>query len=212
LEARRALGGRNRLPAAGSLLACVALASCGGGERQDEDEPEGRFPVEVVEARFPAEQQLAKTSKLAITVRNAGDRTIPNVGVTLNGLGRRKDDPDLSDPTRPIFVINGKPREIGGLPESQEESPAGCDTAYVNTWACGRLRPGQERTFEWTVTAVQAGPYRISYRVNAGLDGKAKAVDADGGSPRGRFTGSISDVPPQTRVADDGKTIVRGTR
>jgi len=41
----------------------------------------------------------------------------------------------------------------------------------VNTWACGHLKPGAIRTFKWGVTAVQAGPYKLSYRVAAGLDG-----------------------------------------
>jgi hypothetical protein len=66
--------------------------------------------------------------------------------------------------------------------------------------------------FEWTVTAVEAGPFTISYTVAAGLDGKAKAEDPSGGIPRGSFAGTVSDVPPQARVADDGHTIIHGTR
>jgi hypothetical protein len=196
------------------VLAGVALfAGCGGGERQDEDEPEGDFEVEVSRASFPQKQRLAQSSDLVITVRNAGDRTIPNVAVTVEGFDFRKDDATLADPERPQFVVNGLPREIGGFPEAKDATPLGCDTAYVNTWACGRLKAGAERSFRWSVTAVKAGDYRISYSVAAGLDGKAKAVGAAaGGAPSGSFTGTVSDEAPEVRVADDGKTVVEGTR
>jgi hypothetical protein len=195
-----------------ACLAPLAAAACGGGERQDADEPEGRYQVDVVKASFPERQKLAKRSELVITVRNSGSKTVPNVAVTVDGFDERKRDPDLADPDRPVFVINGRPREIGGFPESQDRAPVGCDTAYVNTWACGRLRPADERAFRWSVTAVEAGPFRLRYTVAAGLDGKARAVDADGGRPTGVFSGTISDTPPQTRVAEDGKTVIQGTR
>jgi hypothetical protein len=193
-------------------VAAILMAGCGGQERQDENEPEGTFEVEVVNASFPQDQKLAKRSDLVIEVRNTGDRPVPNIGVTVDGFDERKDDPDLADPSRPVFVINGVPKEIGGFPESQEAAPRGCETAYVNTWACGRLKPGDTRTFRWSVTAVEAGPDRIRYEVNAGLDGKAKARDSGGGRPTGVFVGTISDEPPETRVADDGRTVIRGTR
>jgi hypothetical protein len=195
------------------LLLAAAVAGCGGAERQDEDEPEGRFAMEVVRATFPEDQKLAKRSNLVITVRNAGRKTVPNVAVTVDGFNFSKPDPELADPERPQFVINGVPREIGGFPESKEAAPLGCDTAYVNTWACGPLRAGRERTFRWSVTAVKAGAFDIRWRVAAGLDGKAKAVSAGGdGAPRGSFSGTVSDKAPQVRVADDGKTVVEGTR
>jgi hypothetical protein len=195
------------------LAAGLAFTGCGGAERQDEDEPEGEFAVEVVRASFPEDQKLAKSSRLEITLRNAGDRTIPNLAVTVDGFNFRKPDPELADPERPQFVMNGVPKEIGGFPESKEASPLGCDTAYVNTWACGPLRAGRERTFRWSVTAVQAGEFKIGWEVAAGLDGKAKAVTAGGGgAPRGSFSGNVSDEAPDVRVADDGRTVVEGTR
>lgn len=191
----------------------LASAGCGGGERQDENEPEGNFPVEVVRATFPEDQKLAKSSDMVVTVRNAGDDTIPNIAVTVDGFDKRKADPDLADPSRPVFALNGVQVEIAGFPEAKDASPRGCDTAYVNTWACGPLKPDEERTFRWSVTAVQAGDFKIDWRVAAGLDGKAKAVAAGGGPvPRGQFSGTISDEAPDVRVADDGKTIVSGTR
>jgi hypothetical protein len=196
-----------------TALCLLAVAGCGGGERQDENEPEGNFPVEVVAAQFPENQKLAKSSKLELTVRNAGDRTIPNIAMTVNGFDRRTTAPDVADANRPVFALNGVQVEIAGFPEAKDASPRGCDSAYVNTWACGPLSPGAEKTFRWSVTAVHAGDFKINWRVAAGLDGKAKAVAPGGGpAPRGIFSGTVSDVAPDVRVADDGKTIVSGTR
>ena len=65
----------------------------------------------------------------------------------------------------------------------------------------------------WKVTAVKAGPYKVSWRVAAGLNGKAKAVAAGGGqAPTGSFSGTVSRAAPKVRVADDGKTVVTETR
>jgi hypothetical protein len=200
-----------RRSAIGCAVVVLALGGCGGTKTQDENEPEGNFPLEVVNASFPGDQKLAKRSDLRITVRNAGSETVPNVAVTVDGLTERRDNPDLADPERPIFVINGVQTDIGGLPEAKEAAPRGCETAYVNTWACGPLRPGRERTFHWSVTAVEARDYKVSYRVAAGLDGKARAIPSSG-RLTGTFAGKVSDEAPDTRVADDGKTIIRGTR
>ena len=202
------------LEARGIVLVClIAVVGCGGGERQDEDEPEGNFAVEVVSSEFPAKQKLAQSSNLVITVRNAGDEVVPNVAVTLEGLDYRSTQPDVANSSRPQFAVNGVPREIGGFPEAKDATPLGCDTAYVNTWACGPLKPGVERTFVWKVTAVKAGPYKLSWRVAAGLNGKAKAVASGGGAaPSGTFTGTVSNEAPDVRIADDGKTVVNETR
>ena len=196
-----------------ACLCALALGSCGGDERQDANEPEGEFRVRVVDASFPSSQRLAKRSTLKITVENAeARRTVPNIAVTVRGCDTRLADPDQADPARPVFVINGDPKEIGGYPEAKEQAPAGGETVYSGTWALGRLPPGRRRTFEWRVTAVRAGSFRLSYEVAAGLDGKARAVGPDGGPVRGRFTGRVDDRAPDTRVADDGRTVGEGTR
>jgi hypothetical protein len=191
----------------------IAVAGCGGGQRQDANEPEGHFAVEVVSSTFPEQQKLAQSSNLAITVRNAGRETVPNIALTVTGLNFRSTQPNVADAERPRFAVNGLPRKIGGFPEAKDATPVGCDTAYVNTWACGPLKPGDERTFVWNVTAVKAGPYKVAWRVAAGLNGKALAVAAGGGpAPSGTFAGSVSRAAPKVRVADDGKTVVTGTR
>jgi hypothetical protein len=207
LEARR-----KRFAGGIALAGLIAVGGCGGGERQDANEPEGNFAVQVVNATFPQKQKLAQSSELVITVRNTGKEVVPNLAVTVKGLSFRATQPGLSDPERPRFALNGIQRDIGGFPEAKDGSPPGCDTAYVNTWACGPLKPGRETTLTWKVTAVKAGPYEITWRVAAGLNGKAKAVATGGGAPTGSFAGSVSRAAPKVRIADDGKTVVTETR
>ena len=181
-----------------AALACAALvAGCGGGgARQDADEPSGNYKVQVVEAKFPDHQSLAKRSTMTITVKNVDSKTIPNVAVTVKSFDQTKNDPTLADPRRPQFIVN--------------RGPAGGDTAYVGTSALGPLKPGETKTFKWDVTAVVAGKYNLKYAIAAGLDGKAKAILAGGGLPKGEFTGTISNKAPNAKVADDGKTVVTG--
>jgi hypothetical protein len=202
-------------------LAVLVLAACGTGPRQDAKEPSGRFPIDVTSATFPTSQKLAKTTKLVIAIRNAGSKTLPNPSVTVSGLDKRRDDPRLADPIRPVFALNGQPEKVADLPEATEGGPKGCLTrsggtpdapAMSSVWACGPLKPGRTRTFRWSLTAVQAGAFKISWRVSAGLYGKAKAVSAGGSPLSGQFVGTISNKPPQTRVSDNGRSIVNGTR
>jgi hypothetical protein len=178
-------------------FASLVAAGCGSsGPRQDADEPSGSYKVQIVDAKFPTKQSLAKRSIMQITVKNVDTKTIPNVAVTVKSFDQRSNDPNLADPRRPQFVVNTGPR--------------GGDTAYVGTSALGPLGPGQTKTFKWDVTAVIAGDYNLKYAVAAGLNGKAKAVLAGGGTPTGAFTGHISSKAPQAHVADDGSTIVKG--
>lgn len=191
----------------------LALAGCTKNVRQDSKEPKGNFSAEVVEASFPKKQALAKRSRIVLTVRNTSKKTMPNVSITLHGLDYRTTQPDVADPRRPRFVINGAPRRIGGFAESQDASPGGGQTALVDTWALGSLRPGRQKTFRWGVTAVKSGPYKLSYIVNAGLQRGARAIDSNTNRTlRGRFAGTVAQKPPQTRIADDGHTVIENTR
>ena len=73
-------------------LAGLALAGC-GSERQDEDEPEGEFTLEIVEASFPARQTTAQHATMRIAVRNTDDRDRPNLAVTIDTEGPGGGDP-----------------------------------------------------------------------------------------------------------------------
>jgi hypothetical protein len=186
------------------LAILVLIAGCGGAPRQDEDEPAGSFKLEVTGARFPATQSISETAQMVVRVHNADSKTVPNVAVTVEtdpgkegesaaAFGQRVEDSRLSDPERPVWIVN--------------EGPAGGDSAATNTWALGSLRAGQTKTFVWKVTAVAPGEYTIRYRVAPGLDGKAKLVA--GARTRGAFKVTIDDKPVPARVDDDGN-VVRG--
>jgi hypothetical protein len=200
-------------------VAVVALAGCGSGTRQDADEPKGKFPVEIVDASFPANQRLAKTSNLEIVVRNPGSRKIPIISVTVKcaaanagGFAYRTTDPNVGDPARPRFIVNRVPTRTPRVYDQGRLDPLERSSSYVDTFPLGPLAPGRSVTFRWNVTAVKAGPYRICYRVNAGLDGKAHAVPAQDGEPiDGEFTGEIQGKAPQSHIAEDGKTVVEGS-
>jgi hypothetical protein len=175
--------------------AALVAAGCGGGARQDADEPSGTFQVAVVRASFPTKQHLAKSERFVIAVRNTGPRAVPDLAVTLDSFAARSDQPGLADPDRAVWVI--------------DDGPRGGDTAYTSTWALGRLAPGETRRFVWRVTAVQAGTHTVKWQVAAGLSGKAKAVLAGNRAPSGSITVDVSDRPARARVDPDTGNVVR---
>ncbi|MEX1142608.1 MAG: hypothetical protein WD399_11250 [Thermoleophilaceae bacterium] len=189
-------------------LAAAVAVGCGSGERQDANEAEASYDVEVVDASFPERHRLAQKSQLEITVRNEGTEAIPDIAVTLDGLDRRLDRDDVADADRPVFVVDGRRKQIGGYPEVKLAGPGGGPTALVNTWTLGRLEPGAEKTFRWHVTAVEAGPFELTWAVSAGLHGNAEAVSVGGAQPRGKLQGTITSKPPSSRIAADGVTVV----
>jgi hypothetical protein len=208
---------RSRACALGLLAASIAVAGCGGSnKKQDESEPSGSFPVEVTSATFPAKQKLAQDSSMKIVVRNAGTKAVPNVNVTVkckSGLGSSfevaSNAPNLADRERPQFVVNQIPTRSTRKSGALELDPLERSSALVDTYPLGSLPAGRTARFEWKVTAVKAGPYKLCWRVNAGLYGKAKATSGNTGGPlRGSFAGVVSNKAPKTRVADDGKTVV----
>jgi hypothetical protein len=184
-----------------TAAATLALAGCGDAARQDADEPRADFALDVVSASFPTEQTLAEQSTLAIEVRNpSAEEAVPEVAVTIEtaargagaapiAFGQRDPDPRLADSDRPVWIVDAPPR--------------GADSAYVNTWRLGRLPAGASHRFQWRVTAVQAGAFRLQYRVAPGLDSKARLA-AGSKRPRGSWDVMISGAPPEVRVRADG--------
>jgi hypothetical protein len=180
----------------------LALAGC-GSERQDADEPEGEYTLQVLDASFPAHQTTAQQSTMRLSVRNTDDRQLPNLAVTVETEPARgtaaaafavaSDDPRLADPHRPVWIL--------------DRGPDGGETAYTNTWALGPMFPGQTRDIEFKLTAVRPGSYTVNYRVSPGLNGKA--VPADGQRVGGSFDVTISDGPVPARIGPGGR-IVRG--
>jgi hypothetical protein len=204
-------------PLLAALVAVVALAGCGSQARQDANEPTGSFTVDVPVATFPSSQRLAEHTHLVIAIRNTGTKTIPNIAVTILNPkagtaaqafgGLLAEAPGLASRSRPIWVVDRAPGPCGFGCTSG--GAGGAVTAYTNTWALGSLKPGKTATFDWGVTAIKAGTHVIEYLVAAGLNGKAKAVLAGGGQPKGRFTVTISSAPQQSYVNDKGQVVPR---
>jgi hypothetical protein len=186
-----------------ALCGCAALlAACGGGARQDASEPSGSYRVQVLNARFPTAQSIAKQTSFVLRVRNSGASAVPNLAVTIDSFDYNSDYPELADRRRPIWAVERGAGGVASPPvESDEVSPpGGGQTAYVNTWAFGRLAPGATRTLEWDVVPVKAGSYTVHYAVAAGLAGKAKARLAGGGAVQGHFAVEIAPAPKLTHV------------
>ena len=173
----------------------LAIGACGDDPKQQGDnEPEGDFQVKVTRSEFPTAQRLAQTSDLILGVKNTGDEPLPELAFTIETVDGDDgptadgsfdvyvDDPSLSNPNRPVWILENKfPRELGTPP------PAGLSggfRAQTNTFGFGSLEPGEEETIVWRVTPVQGGTYTLTYRVEAGLDG-----NGHGGSPRGSSAG-----------------------
>jgi hypothetical protein len=203
-------------------LLALGIGACGGGERQDEDEPEGDFPVEVSSARFPTEQRLAQTSDLRLEVANAGEDTVPDLAVTIytgdekasGPFSIRSDQPGLADPNRPVWILeDGYPKLVTAdtdLDRLDQEPTAGAEAAQTDTFSFGALAPGDSRDIVWRVTPVQAGTYTVHYELAAGLTGKARAVTEDGVHPvEGEFVVTITDRPPRARVNDAGQVVIQ---
>lgn len=189
-----------------SLAACgltLAMLASGCGEStRDAHESSGSYSVEVVKARFPSKQAMARDTKLTLVVRNSGHRVIPNVAVTLDSLYYTSTYPKLSADKRPTWIVNTGPGAVPARPVQTEEvdPPGGGETAFVNTWALGALAPNAEETFVWHVTPVRAGTHTVHYAVAAGLDGKARAALAGGGHPIGKLVATVAPAPPPTHV------------
>lgn len=194
------------------------MSACGSGPRQDENEPSGNFPVEISTAQFPTRQRLAERTELRIGVRNDGKKAVPALAVTISIAGPQGEDSmlpfsirspqkGLALPDRPVWILEDNYPKLAG-----SEAPGGATTANRKTFDFGALAPGDTTTAVWQVTPVKAGDYTLTYRVAAGLSGKAKAVTNTGNPPEGSFRVNITDVPPRTRVNDKGEVVqVPGT-
>ena len=212
----------------GLICVALALAACGGGQRQDAQEPSGKFTVQITSARFPSSQRLSEHTHLVLAVHNAGGKTLPDVAVTICNVtcaypapagqgtsaaafAENLQMPGLAHPSRPVWVVDNPPGpcNVGCAANfsSGGGGPGGAVTAYANTWALGALRPGQTAKFDWGVTAVKPGRHVVAWEVAAGLNGKARAVLSDGSLPHGTFTVRIHTAPAQTYVNNDGRIV-----
>lgn len=237
LEESGTIAGRQRLRGAKATIAfgtatlalTLSISACGGdSDQQDADEPTGNFPVEVVNASFPERQQLVETSDLELEIDNVGDETIPDLAVTIyttltppptgepkanRPFAVRLDEPDLADPTRPVWILEHKfPKLItaGADPGDLGRAPsAGAAAAQTDTFQFGAVRSGERKDIVWRVTPVRAGSYTVHYEVAAGLYGNAKAVTSDGGPVKGEFAVEIKTKPKPTCVKGTSQVTTR---
>ncbi len=200
----------------------LTLSACGGGQNQAVHEPRGTFTVAVSTASFPAAQRISQHTHLVIVVRNTSPRTIPDVAVTIcnvtcaypapkgegtsaGAFASNISQPYVADPSRPNWIVERGPGRCG---DSCQNGGQGAGvTAYSNTWALGRLRPRHTARFDWAVTAVGPGKHTVAWQVAAGLNGRARAVLANGSEPHGRFAVHVSTAPPQTYVNNNGQIV-----
>jgi hypothetical protein len=198
-------------PGACGVCLVLLLGGC-GGTRQDANEPKGTFAVKIAGASFPAQQSVARETRMILQVNNSGTQTVPNVAVSIDSFAYTSDYPNLASNKRPIWVLETGP---GALPQRPVESeavspPGGGQTAYVNTWALGALAPGHTSTFVWRVMPVKAGRYTVHYTVAAGLSGRARAQLTHGGPAVGHLTVEIAPRPPATHVDPGTGEVVPG--
>ena len=201
-------------------LAAVLVAGCGGSDpRQDENEKEADYPLEVSVAEFPPRQRLAETADLELAFRNTGNEEIPNLVVTIftgdqkadGAFNIRSEQEGLADPNRPVWILeNEYPKilERGASTDELDGAPtAGAETSSTNTYSFGELAPGDTVHTVFRVTPVVGGTYTVTYEVAAGLDGKAKAVTDTGEPVEGEFVATISTKPPAAAVDEKGNVV-----
>jgi hypothetical protein len=115
-----------------SLAAGALLVGCGAGPRQDASEPKGNFPVSA-SASWSTSQHLAQHSQLVIKATNTGNKTVPDIAVTIcnvtcsysasalnNGEGTsveafayKLNMPNLANSSRPVWVVDQAPGPRG---------------------------------------------------------------------------------------------------
>ncbi len=200
------------------------LSACGQGTRQDASESHGKFQVKVNTATFPASQQVAQHSHLVIDVRNTGNKTIPDVAVTLcnascsypglkgNGtsvqaFAENDTQPYLANSSRPIWIVDRGPGPCGY--SCRAGGQGAYVTSYANTWAAGSLKPGRSVRFDWAVTAVTPGHHVVAWQVAGGLNGRAKAILSGGDKPRGTFSVDIGSAPQKSYVNNNGQIVTQ---
>jgi hypothetical protein len=206
---------RLRIAATGLLAVAVAalLAAC--GEPSADNETAGEFEVGVTAASFPSLQRLGQTSLLKLSVKNDGDKTVPNLVIYFSIAGKQgatgslpfgvhERQAELANPTRPVWVLAEHFPKLAGTSAGDH---GGSTTSDPKTFAFGPLKVGETRSAVWKLSAVREGKYTLHYQVGAGLGTQTKAKTKGGVAPGGTFVAEISAQTPDTEVTDSGEIV-----
>jgi len=206
---------RLRTAATGLLAVAVAalLAAC--GESSADKEPGGEFDVGVTAASFPSLQRLGQTSLLKLSIKNEGDKTVPNLVVYFTVAGKQgataslpfgvhERQAELANPTRPVWVLAEHFPKLAGASAGEK---GGATTSDPKTFAFGPLKAGETRSAVWKLSAVRQGKYTLRYQVGAGLGSQTKAKTKGGVAPGGTFVAEITAQNPDTEVTDSGEIV-----
>lgn len=164
----------------------LALGACGGDERRAADAADRTYTVDVERATFLPRQRLAQRNALVIAVRNASDAAIPDLTVTVRGFTDRPGGPREADLGRDLWIV--------------DRGPSRARTAFADTWAAGRLAPGETATLRWEVTPVVAGTHELRYEIAPAVAGGARARLQGGGAAEGSLRVRVTPEPAKARV------------
>ncbi len=144
-------------------------------------------------------------------------------GTSVQAFSYKLNQAGLANQSRPAWIVDQAPdlktspcpgivndySYTGPNYSTCSGGPGGAVTAYANTWALGALAPGHTASFKFHLTAVQSGTHVVRWQLAAGLNGKAKAVVAPGGSnaPQGDFTVTVAQAPQQAYVNNNGQVV-----
>ena len=184
---------RSRLLAPLLAVAGAALIAGCGGDSQAEDEAAGTYEVDITRAEF-REQHLGAPEDFVITVRNAGDKAVPNVSVSVDGFSSPTEQAGVSDRARPVWIV--------------DEGPRGGDSAYVGGLDARPPAPGASRTPLAGDADGGRRPHRALPRERR-HHGEAKATLAGDAAPEGTVEVSVAEAPAVTRVDPETGDVLR---
>jgi hypothetical protein len=196
-----------------AALALAALLAACGESSSDSNEAAGNYQVQVTKASFPSRQFVGQTSLMKIDVSNAGKKTIPALTVTMNIEGKEGEaaripfavhttQPGLANGDRPVWVLSARYPRLNG-----STTRAGAETSSPKTYSFGPVKPGKSVEAVWQLSAVRPGKYTVTYEIDAGLDGEAKAKTSSGAAPGGSFVADITTSLPETEVNAAGEIV-----
>jgi hypothetical protein len=138
----------------------VLVSACGAGPRQDANEPKGNFPISA-NASWTTSQHLSQHTQLVIKATNTGNKTVPDVAVTIcnvtcsyssaaltHGEGTsveafsyKLDMAGLANPSRPVWIVDQAPGPNGGPCPSVNANGA-ANGPYDNNYSACTGGPG----------------------------------------------------------------------